>query len=49
MLNSETLEVAIGMAFLFLLRSLICTAAQDFLEGIFRWRAADLERAVRTY
>lgn len=48
MLNSETLEVAIGMAFLFLLMSLICTGIQEWLEGIFKWRAMDLERGVRT-
>lgn len=48
MLNSETLEVAIGMAFLFLAVSLICTAVKEWLEGIFKWRAMDLERALRT-
>lgn len=48
MLNSETLEVAIGMAFLFLFISIICTAAKEWLEGIFKWRAMDLERALRT-
>jgi hypothetical protein len=48
MFNSETLEVAIGMAFLFLSVSLICTAVKEWLEGIFKWRAMDLERALRT-
>ena len=48
MLNSETLEVGIGMVFLFLMMSLICTALQEWLEGIFKWRAMDLERGVRT-
>lgn len=48
MLGSETLEVAIGMAFLFLGVSLLCTAAKEWLEGIFKWRAMDLERALRT-
>lgn len=48
MFNSETLEAAIGMAFLFLSISLICTAANEWLEGIFKWRAMDLERALRT-
>jgi len=46
-LNSETLEVAIGMSFLFLFVSLICTAIKEWLEGIFKWRAMDLERALR--
>ncbi|HEY2190107.1 MAG TPA: hypothetical protein VGH48_16245 [Caldimonas sp.] len=48
MFNSETLEVAIGMAFLFLSVSLICTAVKEWLEGVFKWRAMDLERALRT-
>ncbi len=48
MLNSETLEVAIGMAFLFLLMSIICTAVKEWLEGMLKWRAMDLERALRT-
>lgn len=48
MFNSETLEVAIGMAFMFLSVSLICTAAKEWLEGVFKWRAMDLERALRT-
>ncbi|HJV62573.1 MAG TPA: hypothetical protein VJ743_16625 [Albitalea sp.] len=47
MLNSETLEVVVGMAFLFLFVSLICTAVKEWLEGIFKWRALDLERALR--
>ncbi len=48
MFNSETLEVAIGMAFLFLLMSLICTGIKEWIEGIFKWRAMDLERGMRT-
>lgn len=48
MLNSETLEIVIGMAFLFLFVSLMCTAIKEWLEGIFKWRAMDLERALRT-
>jgi hypothetical protein len=48
MLNSETLEVAIGMAFLFLSVALVCTAIREGLEGLLKWRAMDLERGVRT-
>ena len=48
MFNSETLEVGIGMAFMFLLISLICTGVKEWIEGIFKWRAMDLERAMRT-
>jgi hypothetical protein len=48
MLNSETLEVAIGMAFLVLLMSLVCTAIKEWVEGLLKWRAMDLERGIRT-
>ncbi|QBE65910.1 hypothetical protein [Pseudoduganella lutea] len=48
MFNSETLEVAIGMAFLFLMMSLVCTGIREYIEGFLKWRAMDLERAVRT-
>jgi len=48
MLNSETLEVAAGMVFLFLLMSLICTAIKEWIEALLKWRAMDLERAMRT-
>lgn len=47
MFNSEALEVAVGMAFLFLFVSIICTAVKEWLEGVFKWRAMDLERALR--
>ena len=47
MFNSETLEVAIGMVFLFLLMSLICTAIKEWIEALLKWRAMDLERAMR--
>lgn len=48
MFNSETLEIGIGMAFLFLLMSLICTGVKEWIEGLLKWRAMDLERALRT-
>ncbi|WP_338763158.1 hypothetical protein [Massilia sp. METH4] len=48
MFDSETLEVGIGMVFLFLMMSLICTGIREFIEGILKWRAMNLERAVRT-
>jgi hypothetical protein len=48
MLNSETLEIAIGMVFLFLLMALICTAIKEWIEGVLKWRAMDLERGLRT-
>lgn len=48
MLNSETLEIAVGMVFLFLLMALICTAIKEWIEGVLKWRAMDLERGLRT-
>lgn len=48
MLSSDALETAIGLTFVFLLISLLCAAVQEWLEGIFKWRAMDLERAVRS-
>ena len=48
MLNSETLEIAIGMAFLFLPMALTCTAIKDWIEGVLKWWAMDLECALRT-
>jgi hypothetical protein len=48
MFNSETLEVGVGMVFLFLLVSIVCTAIKEWLEGVFKWRAMDLERALRS-
>lgn len=35
------------MAFLFLTVSLICVAIQEWIEGLVKWRAMDLERALR--
>lgn len=48
MFNSEALEVAIGMVFLFLLMSVVCTAVREWLEGFLKWRASDLEHGLRT-
>jgi len=48
MLNSEILELSVGMALLFLIMSLICTAIKEWIEGFLKWRAMDLERAIRT-
>jgi hypothetical protein len=42
MLNSPTLDVAIGLALIFLLLSLLVSAVCEMLAGFFRWRAANL-------
>ncbi len=47
MFGSQVLEVAIGLVLLFLFVSLICTAAQEALQLVLKWRGAILERGVR--
>ena len=44
MFGSERLDVAIGMAFVFLLLSLICSALNELLETRLKNRAGDLEK-----
>jgi hypothetical protein len=46
MLGSNILDIAIGVVFLFLLLSLICSAANELLEGILKNRGSDLERGI---
>ena len=46
MFNSNVLDVAIGLVFLFLLLSLICSAANELLEAFLKNRARDLERGI---
>jgi hypothetical protein len=40
------LDVAIGLAFVYLLLALICTALNEWIASIFRLRAKTLRRAV---
>jgi ribosomal 50S subunit-associated protein YjgA (DUF615 family) len=42
MFNSPTLDVAIGLAMIFLLLSLLVSAVCEMLAGFFKWRAANL-------
>ncbi|MEM6841087.1 MAG: hypothetical protein AAF632_02570 [Bacteroidota bacterium] len=44
----DMLDVAIGMTFIFLLLSLICTALNEIIETYLKKRAVDLERGIRT-
>jgi hypothetical protein len=46
MLGLSMLNVAIGMTFIFLLLSLICTAISEILEAFLKKRASDLERGI---
>lgn len=45
--GSTALEVAIGMIFVYLLMSLLCSALGEFIEAILKFRARDLERGIR--
>ncbi len=46
MLGLSMLNVAIGMIFIFLLLSLICTAISEIIEAFLKKRASDLERGI---
>ena len=47
MLGSDTLEIAIGLIFVYLVLSLICSAINELIEGLLNARAANLERGLR--
>lgn len=47
MFGSSILEVAIGLIFVFLLLSLLCSAANEIIESRLKNRATDLERGIR--
>jgi hypothetical protein len=47
MFGSEILEVAIGLMFVYLLISLICTAIREIIEAWFKTRAVYLEQGIR--
>ena len=49
MFNSGILDVAIGLVFIFLLLSLICSAINEMIEAWFKMRAADLEKGIREF
>jgi len=46
MLNSDIIDVAIGMCLIFLMASLICTGIQEGLEVFLKKRASDLKRGI---
>jgi len=43
----DMLDVAIGLAFLYLIMSLVATATVEILEAFLQYRASDLERGIR--
>lgn len=47
MFGSSILEVAIGLIFVYLLLSLICSAVNEIIESFLKNRATDLERGIR--
>jgi hypothetical protein len=47
MFNFELLDIGIGLAFVYLLLSLICSAVSEMTEGWLKKRASDLERGLR--
>src|SRR5215469_16287328 len=47
MFGSSLLDVAIGLIFVYLVASLVCSAANEVLEGWLKNRATDLERGIR--
>jgi hypothetical protein len=47
MLGSQTLEVVIGMIFIFLLLSLLATAVNELIMSFFSYRGKDLEKAIK--
>lgn len=47
MFSLDTIDVAIGLALLFLILSLLCTSIREAIEGLMKTRASDLERGVR--
>lgn len=47
MFGSSIIEVAIGLVFVYLLMSLICSAINEIIESFLKNRATDLERGIR--
>jgi hypothetical protein len=47
MFNTTILDVAIGMVFIYLLLSILCSAASELIEMVLKKRATDLERGIR--
>jgi hypothetical protein len=47
MFNSGILDVALGLTFIYLVLSLVCTAISEIIEAKLRMRSVDLERGIR--
>lgn len=47
MFNSQVLEIAIGLVFVYLVASLLASVVREFIESILKTRAVQLERGMR--
>ncbi|MGI8740605.1 MAG: hypothetical protein ACR2KU_13655 [Gammaproteobacteria bacterium] len=47
MFNSGILDIAIGLIFIYLLLSLVCSAINEIIEARLKMRASELERGIR--
>ena len=47
MFNSEVLEVAIGLVFVYLLLCLLCSGISDVVARVLAWRSRTLEEALK--
>jgi len=47
MFGSQALDVVIGMVFIYLLLSIICTAANEMIAGLFALRARNLAKGIK--
>ena len=48
MFGSGAMDVAIGLAFVFALLSLICSSVTELISQLLGWRAQTLEQGLRT-
>jgi len=46
MLDLPALDVAIGLVFVYFILALVCSAINEWISSLFRWRAKDLERGL---
>src|SRR6267378_3643573 len=47
MFGSTVIDIAIGLVFVYLLLSLICSAVNEIIERFAKYRASDLERGIK--
>ncbi len=47
MFGSTVIDIAIGLVFVYLLLSLVCSAVNEIIERSVKWRASDLEKGLK--